>query len=204
MSRPFIETRTTLLREKPAHQMEPPTPEQRLDWVRRTLKMNRLPPLRAWSVAKRSLPARVNQGRWIADCPDCTGAEMADPAWPYSVCCSCGAGPYRVEFPPEREAIEQALLRRPHAAFMSWEPGITVEELLAGGPFHRSWTAPRTYVTGEIITASILNTDHRDDMLETAPAKAAANLELFEATGANALQALPYPRRVIVASIIFG
>lgn len=28
-----------------------------------------------------------------------------------------------------------------------------------------AWTAPRTYVTGEIVTASILNTDVRDNLL---------------------------------------
>ena len=28
-----------------------------------------------------------------------------------------------------------------------------------------AWTAPRTYLTGEVITASILNTDHRDNLL---------------------------------------
>lgn len=29
-----------------------------------------------------------------------------------------------------------------------------------------SWTAPRTYVTGEILTAAIFNTDHRDNLLD--------------------------------------
>lgn len=67
-----------------------------------------------------------------------------------------------------------------------------------------AWTAPRTWTTGELVTAAIMNTHVRDNELETAPAKAAANLELFEATGANALQALNYPRRVIVASVIFA
>lgn len=28
-----------------------------------------------------------------------------------------------------------------------------------------AWTAPRTYVTGEVLTASIFNTDHRDNLL---------------------------------------
>jgi len=28
-----------------------------------------------------------------------------------------------------------------------------------------AWTAPRTYVTNEIVTSSILNTDHRDNLL---------------------------------------
>lgn len=29
-----------------------------------------------------------------------------------------------------------------------------------------AWTAPRTYVTGEMLTAAILNTDHRDNIKE--------------------------------------
>jgi len=50
-----------------------------------------------------------------------------------------------------------------------------------------AWTAPRTYVTSEIITASILNTDLRDNLLETAPAVATAGGRLIVTTGANAV-----------------
>ncbi len=67
-----------------------------------------------------------------------------------------------------------------------------------------AWTNPRTWVAAEIVSASNMNTHVRDNMDETAPAKAANNLELFEATGANALQALNYPRRVLVAALIFS
>ena len=50
-----------------------------------------------------------------------------------------------------------------------------------------AWTAPRTYVTAEIIKASILNTDVRDNLLETAPAKATAATGLIIADGLNSV-----------------
>ena len=48
-----------------------------------------------------------------------------------------------------------------------------------------AWTAPRTYVSTEVITASILNTDLRDNLLETAPAKATADSGFIVTTAAN-------------------
>jgi hypothetical protein len=51
-----------------------------------------------------------------------------------------------------------------------------------------AWVAPRTWVTGEIVTAAYLNSNVRDNTLETAPAKAAAAGDIFVATGANAIK----------------
>jgi hypothetical protein len=65
-----------------------------------------------------------------------------------------------------------------------------------------AWTAPRTWVTDEVVSASQLNTHVRDNLLETAPAKATASGELFEATGANALQATNNPVAVMVWGMI--
>jgi len=53
-----------------------------------------------------------------------------------------------------------------------------------------SWTAPRTFVTAEVVTASIMNTHVRDNLLETAPAKATAAGDIFVATAANAIKRL--------------
>lgn len=53
-----------------------------------------------------------------------------------------------------------------------------------------AWTAPRTWVTDEVVSASQLNAHVRDNLLETAPAKAAASGDLFQATGATAIAAL--------------
>ena len=54
-----------------------------------------------------------------------------------------------------------------------------------------SWTAPRTWVTSEVISAALMNTHIRDNLLETAPGKATAAGDLFYATGANAIARLP-------------
>jgi hypothetical protein len=50
-----------------------------------------------------------------------------------------------------------------------------------------SWTAPQTFVTGTILTASALNTNLRDNLLETAPAKVTTAGDLVVGTGANAI-----------------
>lgn len=50
-----------------------------------------------------------------------------------------------------------------------------------------AWTAPRTYTTGEIITAAILNAHVRDNLLETAPALAGAAGDTFYADAANSI-----------------
>ncbi len=46
-----------------------------------------------------------------------------------------------------------------------------------------AWTAPRTWVTSEVVTASLLNTHVRDNLLQTAPAKASAGGGYIIGTG---------------------
>jgi hypothetical protein len=53
-----------------------------------------------------------------------------------------------------------------------------------------AWTAPRTYVTGEIVTAAILNADLRDNLLQTAPALVTTDGDIVVATAANTLKRL--------------
>ena len=53
-----------------------------------------------------------------------------------------------------------------------------------------SWTAPRTWVASEVVTASLMNTHVRDNLLETAVAKVTTQGDLVYATGANALARL--------------
>ena len=52
-----------------------------------------------------------------------------------------------------------------------------------------AWTAPRTWVTTEVVTASNMNTHVRDNFLETAPGIASAASQIFVATGSNAIAA---------------
>jgi hypothetical protein len=53
-----------------------------------------------------------------------------------------------------------------------------------------AWSAPRTFTTGEVVTASMMNA-MRDNFNETAPAKVTTAGDLVYATGANALARLP-------------
>lgn len=95
------------------------------------------------------------------------------------------------ELPPTISEIEEALLRRLHPAWRNWLPGMTVQELIETETgLHFSWTAPRTWVVNEIVTASIMNTHVRDNLLETAPAKATTKGDVFAATAANAVSRL--------------
>lgn len=50
-----------------------------------------------------------------------------------------------------------------------------------------AWTAPMTAVTNAVFTASQFNTHIRDNLLETAPAKAVLATSLFVTDGANTL-----------------
>ncbi len=53
-----------------------------------------------------------------------------------------------------------------------------------------AWTAPRTWVTAEVVTAALMNTHIRDNLLETATAKVTTAGDLVHATAANALARL--------------
>ena len=88
--------------------------------------------------------ARVNHGRWIADCPfaDCRGAEMVDVLNPSFFCCTCrnddtGGQPVPVELPSaaQRRAIEAVLAKRAQR-FRNWRPGETVAMLKAENTAH--------------------------------------------------------------------
>ena len=58
-----------------------------------------------------------------------------------------------------------------------------------------AWTAPRTWVTGETVTAALLNTHVRDNLLQAAAAKMTTQGDLIAASAANA------PARLAVGSI---
>lgn len=50
-----------------------------------------------------------------------------------------------------------------------------------------AWTAPRTWVTSEVVSAAIMNTHVRDELLETAPSKASAAGQQPWSTAVNAI-----------------
>lgn len=53
-----------------------------------------------------------------------------------------------------------------------------------------AWTAPRTWVAAETLTAALLNTHVRDNLLETAPAKVTTAGDITYATAANTITRL--------------
>lgn len=84
--------------------------------------------------------ARLEHGRWVADCPACNGAEVVSRAAREFFCLSCGNAqnggqPMRAVFPRDRAKIEAALEVR-QAPNQHWRPGDTVEELRAMNRAH--------------------------------------------------------------------
>jgi len=82
--------------------------------------------------------ARVNHGRWIADCPrrHCANAMRLEPGQPAFHC--GGEGGCRmvapVEWPPNADDIWQTLLERPVPATRNWYPDGHVEAIRLGYP----------------------------------------------------------------------
>ena len=86
--------------------------------------------------------AELYRGLWIVRCPaeGCYGAVAVCSTNPIYMCPDCGAGWFRVEFPKNREAIEDEVMKRPvtvkgltHA---NWSPygGRTRDGKPTGGP----------------------------------------------------------------------
>lgn len=98
---------------------------------------------------KGAVQARVNQGRWLVDCPvaGCGNAIMASYQEPIFFCHICGnvdnpAHWYKVIFPQERKEIEAALLGRPsknpfNAPHRNWIPGESVAKLQKENTEHK-------------------------------------------------------------------
>lgn len=102
-------------------------------------------PARALWIARRGMPVtqqvtddlrievRVNHGRWIADCPFCSGAQMASFTDPRFLCADCGninvGGKWiRLVWPGDARGIEVALLVRSEPN-RNWRPGETIAAL---------------------------------------------------------------------------
>lgn len=83
----------------------------------------------------RVLPAYVNLGRWVADCPECNGGIAVEtvtvqgPNVGEGCCLDCGHR-YTIAVPNGYEAAEKVLGQRP-AANRNWRPdrGETTDEL---------------------------------------------------------------------------
>jgi hypothetical protein len=87
-------------------------------------------------VADVPIEARINHGKWIADCPDCNGAEFVFLEELFFMCAGClnaGVGnKWRpVVVPTDRKSIEKVILARPLPQNRNWVPGETVAKLKA-------------------------------------------------------------------------
>lgn len=93
------------------------------------------------------IDAYANEGRWIAACPDCSGAQLTHPADPRFMCVNCGnqsvGGMWRVvRWPKNLDAIEKALDVRP-LANQHWLPGESVADLLSENKLMMPTSTPK-------------------------------------------------------------
>jgi len=79
------------------------------------------------------LAPRVNHGRWIIDCPFCSGADFYWQSSPFFFCTSCGNNytdkVIPVKVTKNKEKIEAILMRRPNEVNRNWELGETIKQL---------------------------------------------------------------------------
>lgn len=69
----------------------------------------------------RVLDAYINQGRWVADCPNCNGGIAVIVEDPQGCCLDCGHH-YRCSMPNDVDEVVQALAERPEQA-RNFDPG---------------------------------------------------------------------------------
>lgn len=79
------------------------------------------------------LKVYLNHGRWIAECPDCHGAQLAcqeDPRFMCNECANVVVGNLwrALEWPTNRPAIESAVDGR-QAKNQNWLPGQGIDDL---------------------------------------------------------------------------
>lgn len=82
--------------------------------------------------------ARVNHGRWIADCPRdyCANAIALDPGQGVFQCAGTGGCQMlaEIEWPPDADEIWEVLSVRPVPATRNWYPAGHTEALRVGLP----------------------------------------------------------------------
>lgn len=81
--------------------------------------------------------ARVNHGRWLADCQRCGQGMFTHPEWRIACCAECGAVYRGVVFPEAIADITRLLLQRPRRDTQNWEPGESLTRLRFENLLHR-------------------------------------------------------------------
>lgn len=107
------------------------------EWVHHAPNVISMANLGASVAPSASVAVSVNHGRWVVDCPDCAGAQLACKTDHRFMCNECGnvvvGGLWRtVDWPDDAAGlqIEAALKVRP-IANQNWIPSESVEDLLA-------------------------------------------------------------------------
>lgn len=67
-----------------------------------------------------------------------------------------------------------------------------------------AWSSPKTWSTGEVVTAALANAQWRDNFLETAPAKVTTAGDLVIASAANTLARFGLPAALEVLRVNAG
>lgn len=99
-------------------------------------------PLPSPEKAEGEIDARVDCGRWVAECPDgCLWAVIVSAQTPLFFCPKCRNakvnGNWRkVVFPADREKIEYHLLKRIENKHRFWNPGEKVTDLIRENAAH--------------------------------------------------------------------
>lgn len=77
------------------------------------------------------ITAYANDGRWVADCPNCNSGISLQREWESACCFGCGVS-YKadqIDWPEEFDAIEDELMKRPMKN-QNWYPHETVADLV--------------------------------------------------------------------------
>ncbi len=80
--------------------------------------------------------ARVDWGRWIADCPACTSGVAVQHDWTEAYCYGCGAVLTAVTWPDDKDEAEAVLTLRQQKAQFYFPERETVEHLRAQNALH--------------------------------------------------------------------
>lgn len=86
-----------------------------------------------WDAPDGAIPW-VNGGKWTVTCA-CGDCPMACPEWDEVRCFLCGAVYRNLIWPPQREALERLLVKRP-AHVRAWFPGESLDDIRAENLAH--------------------------------------------------------------------
>jgi hypothetical protein len=82
----------------------------------------------AWA-NEQPVQARIEHGRWVTNCASCGTGMFTHPVWQLACCGECGAVHATIVVPPNWQAIEAELLKRPVRVNQNWLPNETLETL---------------------------------------------------------------------------